>query len=188
MFEDDRIKLRKLTAEDFKIYQTWRNDIEVMKSTSLSLDQYTLKETEDYILLLTTLTDAKGYIIEDKKSRQPLGIISLIHIDFKNRSAECVLDIGEKAIWGSGIGTAALELLLAFGFNELNLHRIYLQVFSFNNGAIRLYEKIGFSHEGRQRQALFRAGQWHDILMLSLLKNEYCRLTSSKKEQADDFH
>ena len=112
-------------------------------------------------------------MIEHKKSGQTVGIVSLINIDYKNRSAECVIDIGEREMWGKGIGTSAMSLLLEFAFHELNLHRVYLQVFSFNDRGIKLYEKMGFTHDGRLRESLYRGGRWHDTLIMSLLQKEY---------------
>ena len=76
-------------------------------------------------------------------------------------------------MWGKGIGKAALSLILEYAFSELNLHRVFLNVFSFNKRAIKLYEKMGFMHEGVLRQAFYRAGDWHDIVIMSILKNEY---------------
>ncbi|SKC84595.1 GNAT family N-acetyltransferase [Maledivibacter halophilus] len=173
MFENKIIRLRKLSTNDYITYHDWRNDIEVMKTTSPQLDMYTLEETEQYISAIASQSNAKGYIIEYKETGQSVGIVSLINIDYKNRSAECIIDIGVKDMWGKGIGTAAISLILEFAFNELNLHRVYLQVFSFNERAIKLYEKMGFIHEGKFRQALYRRGKWHDIVIMSILKNEY---------------
>lgn len=173
MFENKMIKLRKLSSSDYITYHDWRNDMEVMETTSPQLDIYTLEETEQYISAIVSQTTAKGYLIEYKETEQTVGIVSLINIDYKNRSAECIIDIGVKDMWGKGIGSAAISLILEFAFNELNLHRIYLQVFSFNERAIKLYEKMGFIHEGKFRQALYRMGKWHDIAIMSILKDEY---------------
>ncbi|MEK2447177.1 GNAT family protein [Tetragenococcus halophilus] len=63
--------------------------------------------------------------------------------------------------------------MLAFLQSSQLFSRHYLQVFSFNKRAIKLYEKMGFIHEGSQRQALYRMGKWHDIIMMSILENEY---------------
>lgn len=172
MFENDIIKLRKLTLNDTNIYHSWRNDVEVMYTTSPLLDIYTLEETEEFISLIISQSNAKSYIIEHKETNQAVGIVSLSNIDYKNRSAECIIDIGEKATWGKGIGKAALSLILEYAFRELNLHRVFLNVFSFNERAIKLYEKMGFMREGVLRQAFYRAG-WHDIVIMSILKNEY---------------
>ncbi len=173
MFENKMIKLRKLSASDYTTYHDWRNDIEVMETTSPQLDIYTLEETEHYISAIVSQSTAKGYLIEYKETEQTVGIVSLINIDYKNRSAECIIDIGVKDMWGKGIGTAAISLILEFAFNELNLQRVYLQVFSFNERAIKLYEKMGFVHEGKFRQALYRSGNWHDIVIMGILKDEY---------------
>ena len=55
----------------------------------------------------------------------------------------------------------------------MNLHRVSLEVFSFNDRAIRLYTKIGFQQEGSGRQSLFKNGEWHDIIHMELLQSEY---------------
>jgi RimJ/RimL family protein N-acetyltransferase len=55
----------------------------------------------------------------------------------------------------------------------MNLHRISLQVFSFNEKAIRLYKKIGFQQEGKSREGLFREDKWCDIIHMGLLQKEY---------------
>ncbi|WP_371362116.1 Spermidine N(1)-acetyltransferase [Sporomusa rhizae] len=173
MFENKNIKLRKLSTSDYATYHDWRNDIEVMKTTSPQLDIYTLEETEQFISMIASQSASKGYMIEHKETGKTVGIVSLINIDYKNRSAECIIDIGARDMWGKGIGTEAMSLILEFAFNELNLHRVYLKVFSFNERAIKLYEKMGFIHEGKFRQALYRTGKWHDIVIMSILKNEY---------------
>lgn len=173
MFENNKIKLRKLSVGDYSTYHDWRNDIEVMQSTSPQLDIYTLEETEQFISMIASQSNAKGYMIEYKETKKTVGIVSLINIDYKNRSAECIIDIGSKDMWGKGIGTDAMSLILEFAFSELNLHRVYLQVFDFNKRAINLYEKIGFTHDGKFREALYRTGKWHDIVIMSILKNEY---------------
>lgn len=91
----------------------------------------------------------------------------------QNRNAECIIDIGEKECWGKGYGREALQLLLDYAFLELNLHRVSLRVFSFNEKAIRLYERLGFKDEGRSRQSLYRDGRWHDICHMGILQEEY---------------
>ncbi|MNJ49370.1 putative ribosomal N-acetyltransferase YdaF [compost metagenome] len=173
MFENKIIRLRKLSANDYTTYHDWRNDMEVMETTSPLLDIYTLEETEQFISAIAAQPTTKGYLIEYKETEQTVGIVSLINIDYKNRSAECIIDIGVKDMWGKGIGTAAISLILEYAFNELNLHRLYLRVFSFNERAIKLYEKMGFIHEGKFRQALYRKGKWHDIVIMGILKDEY---------------
>lgn len=176
LFESNKIILRKMTSEDIDLYHQWRNDIEVMQSTAPLLDVYNNKETEEFVTnVILGSHFSKSYIIVEKKSDKPIGVTSLINLDYKNRNAECIIDIGDKKAWGKGFGAEAMNLLLDFGFLEMNLHRISLRVFSFNSRAIKLYEKLGFQWEGTLRESIFRGGQWHDILQMSILKNEYAK-------------
>ncbi|MCG7317866.1 MULTISPECIES: GNAT family N-acetyltransferase [Brevibacillus] len=174
LFQSARIYLRKMTADDVTIYHTWRNDMEVMRTTNPSIDLFTLDSTQEFVnqVILGSST-SKSYMIIVKESETPIGIISLIQIDYKNRNAECIIDIGEKAYWGKGYGTEALKLLLDYAFLELNLHRVSLRVFSFNKKAIALYERMGFKHEGISREYIFRDGKWSDVFHMGILQREY---------------
>ncbi|MEY9096726.1 GNAT family N-acetyltransferase [Paenibacillus sp. RC84] len=174
LFESSRVSFRKMTEEDAAIYHTWRNDMEVMRTTNPSLDLFTYTEARQFVeqVILGSGT-SKSYMILDKPSGRPIGITSLIQLDYKNRSAECILDIGEKEFWGKGYGNESLRMLLDYAFLELNLHRVSLRVFAFNDKAVALYEKIGFKREGVSRQAVFREGNWHDILHMGILQEEY---------------
>jgi RimJ/RimL family protein N-acetyltransferase len=62
---------------------------------------------------------------------------------------------------------------LGFAFGEMNLHRVFLTVYADNQRAIRCYEKCGFRHEGRQREARFSDGRYQDELMMGILREEF---------------
>ncbi|KGA98925.1 acetyltransferase [Alkalihalobacillus alcalophilus ATCC 27647 = CGMCC 1.3604] len=174
MLTSERVQLRKMVMEDSEIYHSWRNDLEVMNSTSLSLDLYTYEETKAFVEnVILSSTTSKSYMITDVNTDIAIGIVSLINIDSKNRNAECIIDIGNKDYWGKGYGQESLALLLDYAFLEMNLHRISLRVFSFNKKAIHLYKKLGFVQEGLSRESLFRKGKWHDIIQMGLLRSEY---------------
>src|SRR5699024_12515812 len=111
-----------------------------------------------------------------KEKEMPIGVLTIINIDFKNRNTECIIDIGEKEYWGKGYGKEGLKLLLDFAFYEMNLHRVSLKVFSFNERAIRLYTTIGFQKEGTCIQSFFRIGQWYDVYKLVIDQDENCIL------------
>lgn len=174
LFNSARLTCRKMTMNDAELYHTWRNDLEMMQFTSPCLDAYQLEETKDFVQhVILGSSSSKSYLILLEDTGRPIGIMSLIHIDTKNRNAECIIDIGEKTSWGKGYGFEAMTLLLDYAFLELNLHRVSLRVFSFNHKAIKLYEKIGFVHEGSSRQSLYRNGDWHDIVHMGILQSEY---------------
>nr|WP_067841907.1 GNAT family protein [Amphibacillus sediminis] len=163
-----------MVPDDIVSYHKWRNDHQVMVSTNPALDNYSFDQTESFVeQVILNNHSTKSYMIIERKHNQPIGITSLANLDFKNRNAELIIDIGEKEFWGKGYASEALKMLLNYAFNELNLHRLYLQVFAFNEKAIRLYQRLGFQQEGVSRQALFRKGSWHDILQMGLLQSEY---------------
>ncbi|WP_047986293.1 GNAT family N-acetyltransferase [Ornithinibacillus californiensis] len=174
MLSSNRLLLRKMEERDIETYHSWRNDLDVMKTTNLSLDLYTLNETRNFVdNIILNSTSSKSYIIEQRDRNIPIGVTSLINIDTKNRNAECIIDIGEKEYWGMGYGTEALKLLLDYAFLELNLHRVSLRVFSLNERAIHIYKKLGFVQEGVIREGLYRNGKWQDIITMGILKGEY---------------
>ncbi len=174
LFQSERIYLRKMTGEDVDVYHTWRNDVEVMRTTNPSMDVYTWEDTNGFVnQVILHASSSKSYMIVDSQTNRPIGITSLIQFDLKNRNAECIIDIGEKEYWGKGYGREALKLLLDYAFLEMNLHRVSLRVFSFNEKAIKLYEKLGFKQEGISRQYLFREGKWHDLVHMGILQQEY---------------
>jgi RimJ/RimL family protein N-acetyltransferase len=74
-----------------------------------------------------------------------------------------------------GLGTDALRTFLGYGFEELGLHRVHLEVYTFNPRARRAYEKVGFVAEGTLRDALHYDGTWVDATVMSILAPEWER-------------
>ena len=83
------------------------------------------------------------------------------------------IGIGEPAFWGKGYGTEAMQLILAYAFLELNLHRVSLDVFDYNQRALRSYEKAGFKLEGRKRGLILREGKRWDVIYMGILRAEW---------------
>lgn len=102
-----------------------------------------------------------------------VGTCQLHSIDLVNRSAEVQIRIGHEAERGRGFGSDALALLVAFGFDDLNLERIYLHVFEDNVRAITAYLRAGFVKEGLARRAAFVGGSWRDIVLMGLLRGDW---------------
>jgi RimJ/RimL family protein N-acetyltransferase len=101
-----------------------------------------------------------------------IGMVSLSKPDLAGNSWVGI-GIGDRQDWGKGYGTEAMRLALKFGFNEVNLQRVSLDVFEYNPRAIRSYEKAGFKHEGCLRQCLLRDGQRWDLIYMSILRSEW---------------
>ena len=94
-------------------------------------------------------------------------------VDLKNRSGVFGIIIGEHEYWSKGYGTDATRTLLDFAFGELGLHRVELEVNDFNPRAVRAYEKAGFKRDGVLRDSLYREGKFHDVFVMSILREEW---------------
>lgn len=120
------------------------------------------------------------WAIVDKRGRV-LGSVRLWRVSDRNRSAMLTIFIGGPENWGLGYGTDAMRLALRQAFGSMDLVRVELHVFDFNERAIRSYEKVGFAWEGARRQALYRQGRYHDIIVMGILKEEFLALEAERK-------
>ncbi|KPV42945.1 GNAT family N-acetyltransferase [Alicyclobacillus ferrooxydans] len=102
-----------------------------------------------------------------------LGYVELDSILWSHQVSWLVIAIGEESDRGKGYGRDALNTLLRFAFDELNLRRIQLTVFAYNKGAVHLYESLGFLREGTFRKFLHRDGDYHDMYLYGLLRQEW---------------
>ena len=119
--------------------------------------------------------DVLGYKQPSKEeriaNRQLCGCCNLSYIDWRLRSAEFGLFLDQN-LRGLGLGKEALWLMCNFGFNNMNLHKIWCEVFD-NNSSINLYRKIGFKDEGLIRDTYFENGKYGNSYLLSVLDNEW---------------
>lgn len=176
LFVGELVRLAPRSREDIPIYTRWFQDYEVQRllSPGVLVPMSSEAETAWYE---RSLNDENSYhfAIRALADDRLLGNCSLFGIDQKNRLATFGNVIGEKDCWGQGYGSDATRTIVRFGFLELNLNRIQLDVYDYNKRAIRAYEKVGFLHEGTRRQAVFREGEYHDNLIMAVLRDEWLR-------------
>ncbi len=104
-----------------------------------------------------------------------VGGVSLKGVSLIDEVAELGVSIFQPEDWGKGFGKEAVLLGLSYAFDELGLHRVWLTVSSFNERAIKLYEKLGFRQEGRARDHIRLDGRRWDVLYMGLLRDEFTR-------------
>lgn len=104
-----------------------------------------------------------------------IGFVAFDGINWQHGDTFVAIGIGDSAYRGNGYGTDAMQVMLRYGFQELNLYRVQLNVFSYNERAIKSYLKAGFNIEGRQRGMLLRNGQRWDFVYMSILRNEWLK-------------
>jgi len=108
-----------------------------------------------------------------------IGFVALDGINWQHGDTFVGIGIGDPAYRGNGYGTDAMRVMLRYGFRELNLQRISLDVFEYNERAIKSYLKAGFVIEGRQRGMLLRDGRRWDFIYMGILRDEWLAKNST---------
>ncbi len=175
MIYGKRLRLRAPERQDLPQFVAWLNDPEVIAGLLISLPLSLAEEEQWFGGMLQRPAEERPLVIEVRRDEDWLmiGNCGFHNMDWRCRSGEVGIFIGDKRYWNQGYGTEAMRLLLRHGFNTLNLNRIFLEVYESNPRAVRSYEKAGFLHEGRKREAMFKDGQYTDILLMSVLRSEW---------------
>jgi UDP-4-amino-4,6-dideoxy-N-acetyl-beta-L-altrosamine N-acetyltransferase len=170
-------KLRELRKEDILKINKWRNDSKLInylvapfRYINLDVDY---RWYDNY--MQNQNTTIRCAIVEATDEDNILGLVSLTNINFINRSAEVHIMIGDTKNRGKGIGYFAVIEILNHAFNNMNLNRIELGVLESNTRALKLYEKVGFNHEGVKVQSIYKNGKFVDMIMMAILKEEFCK-------------
>jgi RimJ/RimL family protein N-acetyltransferase len=118
------------------------------------------------------VTDRLDWAITLTETGEYLGEVVLNQFDADNASMSFRIVLASPAVSGRGYGTEATRAVVEHGLDVVGLHRIQLDVFSFNPRARRVYEKSGFVTEGRRREALHWDGEWVDSITMAVLATD----------------
>ena len=169
---DMRPTLRPVREADIEDYVRWLNDPEVIQYMNIEVGDVTPESERSWYARITEPNSASVYYAIDVGDKH-IGNCGLHQIDYPNRHAQFGIMIGEKKEWDKGYASEASRLIIDFGFKQLGLNRISLQVYAHNTRAQRVYEKLSFAREGILRESYFRDGRYHDTLVMGILKSEW---------------
>ncbi len=182
----EQVYLRPSEREDLPNFVRWLNDAEVAHNLALRAPMSMAMEeawfesmlprqgTTDYHFVVCLLADDR-----------PIGTVGLHKVDRDNGSAEFGIAIGEKAEWGKGYAADALRAICDFGFGELRLERISLEFYAGNDRGRRAYEKAGFAHEGVMRRARYHHGEYVDVHLMSMIREDWAADRAGVRRQVD---
>jgi RimJ/RimL family protein N-acetyltransferase len=185
MLTGKHIVLRAPEREDLKSLHKWQNDEEVMllaRSQPDHVKSMVSLEAEMEKGLKGEDSEVRRYMIEEKSSGKSIGWCSIRFHTWagKHHNADVGLCIGEKDKWGKGYGTEVTRLLLREAFEQLNLHKVGWWTFAENKASIALAKKFGFKEEGRLRDQNFFNNQFHDSVILGLLREDHEKRPTSR--------
>jgi len=177
-FHSDRLIYRapEDTTEDKTFIHALRSDRTSVENTSRQLTKPpNLKDVDTF---LRDLNDSLlGVLVCIRDPSHPTGATAIGYVKLSptvlpHRNSMMGIQIAQ-AEQGKGYGSEAIKWALNWAFQAAGLHRVRIGCFSFNEGARRLYERLGFVLEGRTREAAWKNGGWHDLLEMGMLEREW---------------
>lgn len=173
--------LRKPEPKDVEWLYSYKNDAEIGNLLGGFSMGYSMADLHDWLEFHRKCREELLLSIARINDDVCIGHVGLYKIDFRIRQAEFAILIGDRSSWGKGVGRNSTKAMLDYGFNELNLNRLYLSVLTTNERAINLYQSLGFNLEGRLRQAQFKGGNYIDMYIMGLLRNEYGTVSNAEE-------
>jgi len=175
MLTGNLTRLRPLEMEDLELYTAWINDPEVTHFLGAAFPL--MSRAAERVWLEAAVPKGVRYgdvtlAIETLEGRH-IGSVALHEPKVIERQCSLGIMIGDKTCWDHGYGTDAIVTLLRFGFDDMNLNRVWLTVDAANQRGIACYRKCGFVEEGRLRQDRYQDGAYEDTLIMGVLVDEF---------------
>jgi ribosomal-protein-alanine N-acetyltransferase len=183
LIETESLILKEIPFDYKNRFYELFSDLEVLRFTDKQ-PTHTIDEAIVYLKECHNKSAQKEHIylgIFDKSDQKLLGIVSLYHIDSKHQFGSLGILLDKKR-WRKGIMSGALYAFLQFCFNTLQFHRIEAQTYVNNIPAVKFFEKLHFTNEGRLRQNFLIEGKYQDSHLFSILRSEF----GSDKEKSDE--
>jgi len=175
MYFGKKVKLRAIKKEDLTLACAYLNDEYIRKLMNPGVS-YPITYEEELKWFEDNSKENNGrcnFAIEDLETGTYIGGCGVNDVNWLTRVARIGIFIGDKNFLGLGYGTDALEVLIKFIFEEMNINKIKLEVFSFNERAIKCYKKCGFTVEGVLKSEIFKEGKYFDDIVMAIMRDEW---------------
>ena len=171
MIAGEHTILRALEREDLERCYRWMNDPNIVRTLKSRYPIAFQSEAEWLEHAIASNANERHFAVERRDDRSHIGNASLHNIDWVSRTAWFGLFIGEPTAWNRGFGTDAIQTLVRFAFEDMNLVKLRVNVFDYNEKAKHVLTTHGFVEEGKLRRDFFREGTYHDIVILSVFRD-----------------
>ncbi len=164
--------LRPLRKEDANVLADIMGEPEVMENIS-AVFPVGESDLERWIEHLYRGYPPREVVFAIEVEGKVVGTVSLHDINWTSRHGTFSIVIWNTEYHGKGIGTEATSLMLRYAFEYLNLHRVKLEVYEYNEVGLHIYKKLGFVEEGRWRKQRYLKGKYYDVVLMGILREEW---------------
>lgn len=174
MFIGKNVKLSHYHDTDGKDLAEWQWDDDFINP--LSTDMIHPFTADDWEKLFKTSSNSNEHVeftVRKTSDDRLIGFVALFDLNIRNHSCELGIGIAKSEDRAKGYGTEILNLILDYGFNNVNMHKIKLTVYPFNTGAVKAYTRVGFVKEATFKQEVFYNGQWVDIDQYVIFQDDW---------------
>lgn len=177
LFEGNKIRFAAFNAEqDAEVFAKWTNDPEYLRLTEYEparpLSAFHIKKKYEE-MEKEAGRDFYYFVIRSRADDRAIGFARIHWIEWNHGNGHFNMGIGSPDDRCQGMGGEALEMMLRYAFEELNLYRLTVNTFEYNTGAQRFLERHGFQLEVRRREAIYRDGKYWDALTYGILADEW---------------
>jgi RimJ/RimL family protein N-acetyltransferase len=152
----------------------WYNDFAVAVLNGSVPHPQTMEVSRGAVERLSTDDQTRyAFAMYERTTMRLIGFVDLRTIDYRQRTAEVGIMIGEHDCWGKGYGTETLYLVLDYAFSVLGLHNIMLSLAGYNERALRTYHRVGFREIGRRREIGSIGNTFTDAIFMDCLSTEF---------------
>jgi RimJ/RimL family protein N-acetyltransferase len=174
LFRGSLVRLTALTTEDVPTLVLWYQDPKFLRFfDSRPAYPKTEAELKEWLEELRKDQNTFAFAVRPVEGNDLLGYLEVDGVDWQHGVCGMGIGFGDRANWGKGYGQEATELGLRYAFDELNMHRVTITVFGYNERSMALAKKLGFRQEGVFRERLQRDGKRYDMLLYGLLRREW---------------
>lgn len=166
--------LRAVEKSDLELLKEWRNN-ESFRKNFREVRELSSSHQEKWFERLHQSSNDYMFTIVDLSTGNPVGAGGLLYINWVIRAADFSFYIGKDGAYMDDVYSPdAVKSLLDYGFNILNLNKVWMELYSFDTAKIDFFtNKFGFQIDGKLRQNTFYDGKFHDSFVLSLMADEY---------------
>lgn len=167
------VAIRSIEKSDLATIHKWRNS-EYLRQYFREHREFSMKQIEDWYHGMLTDNKFEMFVIENCDTSEIVGVAGITYIDWVNRHGDVHFYIGKEDAWiDNTYSKGAVEIILNYGFNTLNLNKLWIEVYEIDEKKLCFFKSLGFKVDASLREHYFHNGSYYTSHILSLLRKEY---------------